>query len=256
MTWMRWICESVNCLLPVAQVGGDLVRARLLNQVGVPGPLAGATVIVDIMAGMLTLVIFAAVGTVLLLLQFGAAHAALELSAGVALLGVILMASYLGLRGGSLYKFARMSERLASGRQWEAIIGGAAALDRQMTALCRDQRAFTIACAWRLLGWVVGAAEVWLALCYLGHPVSVAEALILESLGQTIRSAAFVIPGALGVQETGLILLGSIVGVPAETALALSLIKRVRELALGIPGLLMWQIAEGYRSWNRQVSDA
>jgi hypothetical protein len=79
MTWMRWICESVNCLLPVAQVGGDLVRARLLNQVGVPGPLAGATVIVDIMAGMLTLVIFAAVGTVLLLLQFGAAQAALEL---------------------------------------------------------------------------------------------------------------------------------------------------------------------------------
>jgi hypothetical protein len=36
-----------------------------------------------------------------------------------------------------------------------------------------------------------------------------------------------------------------------ETALALSLVKRVRELLLGVPGLIVWQIAEG-RHWLRK----
>jgi hypothetical protein len=35
--------------------------------------------------------------------------------------------------------------------------------------------------------------------------------------------------------------------VPAETALALSLIKRVADLAIGAPGLLAWQVLEGRR---------
>jgi hypothetical protein len=70
---------------------------------------------------------------------------------------------------------------------------------------------------------------------------------MLESLIQAVRSAAFFMPGALGVQEGGLILLGAVVGLGPEVALALSLIKRIRELAVGLPALLAWQMVEGRR---------
>ena len=70
---------------------------------------------------------------------------------------------------------------------------------------------------------------------------------MLESLIQAVRSAAFFMPGALGVQEGGLILLGAVVGLGPEVALALSLIKRIRELAVGLPALLAWQMIEGHR---------
>jgi uncharacterized membrane protein YbhN (UPF0104 family) len=120
--------------------------------------------------------------------------------------------------------------------------------------LYRHRRRVAIVCGWRLLAWVLGAGEVWLALYFLGHPVTVSNALILESLGQAIKAAAFAIPGALGVQETGFILLGGMLGIDSATALSLSLVKRSRELALGLPGLIAWQVAEGWRSWRQQVS--
>ena len=67
---------------------------------------------------------------------------------------------------------------------------------------------------------------------------------MLESVGQAIRGAAFAIPGALGVQEGGYLLLASAVGLPSETGLALALAKRARELLLGVPGLLYLHVFE------------
>jgi len=66
---------------------------------------------------------------------------------------------------------------------------------------------------------------------------------VLESLGQAIRGAGFAIPGALGVQEGGYLLLAPLAGLAPGAALALSLAKRVRELLLGLPGLLYLRFA-------------
>ncbi len=82
---------------------------------------------------------------------------------------------------------------------------------------------------------------------FLGHPITFAEALILEGLVVAVRGAAFMMPGALGVQEAGMVLFAAVLGLGPELGLAVSLVKRVRELALGVPGLLAWQWAEGKR---------
>ena len=68
------------------------------------------------------------------------------------------------------------------------------------------------------------------------------NALLLESLGQAIRGAGFAVPGALGIQEGGYLLLAPVAGLPPDTALALSLAKRAREILLGLPGLLYWHL--------------
>jgi uncharacterized membrane protein YbhN (UPF0104 family) len=79
----------------------------------------------------------------------------------------------------------------------------------------------------------------------MGSPASYPEALVIESLMQAIRGAAFAIPGALGAQEGGLVAICAIFGVPAEAAIAMSLIKRVPDLVFGVPSLLGWQMLEG-----------
>ncbi len=78
----------------------------------------------------------------------------------------------------------------------------------------------------------------------MGHPIGLGEALVIESLLHAIRGAAFAIPGALGAQEGGLVLLCAIFGIPPEQAIALSLVKRAADLVLGVPGLLGWQMLE------------
>jgi uncharacterized membrane protein YbhN (UPF0104 family) len=80
----------------------------------------------------------------------------------------------------------------------------------------------------------------------LGQPLGIIDALILESLSSGIRGAAFMLPSGLGALEGGLIMLGTLFGLPADTALAISLSKRVRELALGLPGLFVWHWIEGH----------
>jgi hypothetical protein len=74
--------------------------------------------------------------------------------------------------------------------------------------------------------------------------------VILESAALAIRGAAFLVPGAVGVQEGGFILLGNLLGISGEIALAVSLLRRARELALGIPGLIAWQLLEAGRLWR------
>jgi len=85
-----------------------------------------------------------------------------------------------------------------------------------------------------LFPWKTVAANVGFALAY---------ALLLESLGQAIRGAGFAIPGALGIQEGGYLLLAPVVGLQPGAAIALSLAKRSRELLLGLPGLLYLRLA-------------
>jgi len=82
----------------------------------------------------------------------------------------------------------------------------------------------------------------------------VAAALAIDSLLYGLRSVAFFVPSALGVQEGGLVLLGGMFGLGPEAALALSFIKRGRDLAIGVPALLAWQMIEGRRAWLGRLS--
>ena len=124
-------------------------------------------------------------------------------------------------------------------------------LHDSIQSLYRRRVALLSSCGLHLLSWLIGAFEVWVILYCIGTPVSLSQALVLESLGQAVRSAVFFIPGGLGVQEASYLLFGMIYGLPPEQGLALSLLKRVREVLLGLPGLLAWQLLEGKRLWER-----
>ncbi len=237
----RWIGESVNGLLPVLQVGGNIVKAGLLARAGVGGAVAGATVVVDVTLVMLTQIAFTLVGLALLLLHLGGHPLALPVAVGVVIMGSMLAAFYAAQRQGVFGALAQLLTHVGRGR-WSAMASGGGAIDASVAVLYRQRRTIAAASVWHLLSWLIGTGEVWLTLWLLGWPVGLAEAIMLESLGQAVRAGAFAVPGALGVQEGGYVMLGRVVGLPPETALALSLAKRVRELLLGIPGLIAWQL--------------
>jgi putative membrane protein len=238
----RWIGESVNGLLPVMQVGGNVVKARLLGTAGVPGPRAGASVVVDVTTLLVSQLVFTAAGILLLVERTGGAHVVRAVAVGALIMGLLAVAFVVAQRSRLFGRGARAVARLGRGIG-EQLALDADALDAEVRALHARRRRLGASVGWHLAAWVAGTGEVWLALNFLGHPVDWPTALLLESLGQAIRAAAFAVPGALGIQESGFVVLGSALGLGPDTCLALSLAKRARELLLGVPGLVAWQTA-------------
>jgi putative membrane protein len=157
---------------------------------------------------------------------------------------------YWAQRRGLFAGLLRLASTAFSGRDWSGLKTQADGIDGAVRAMYRERRKVAATFALSFVGWLVGTCEVWLALRFLGHPVSWLDAMLLESAGQAIRGAAFAIPGALGAQEGGYLLLAPLVGLTGDAALALSLAKRARELALGIPGIVYLYFTE--RNWQRR----
>lgn len=252
LLWTRWVGEAVNTLLPGLQVGGALVRTRLLVLKGVPGRHAGASVVVDLTLSTLTQLLFTLIGIGFLVAHYGDSGIVRGASIGVAIGLVLLGGFYVSQRRGLFGTLASLFSRMAKGRAWVTAVGGAEALDNAIREVYRQRWSVFANAAGQLGAWILGAAEIWLALHFMDHPVSVADALLLESLVLAVRAAAFIVPGAVGVQEGALMLLGNVVGLPPDIALGLSLVKRLREIALGVPALMVWQVVEGHRLFSRR----
>jgi putative membrane protein len=237
---LRWLADSINALLPVAQVGGEVVRGQWLIRRGADGAATAAAIIVDLTLGLVTLVLFILCGLALALGR-GSGLPVTPVLAGTGLFALLLGLFYRLQRSDLPLRLAHFMERQVGGAAWGRLAGGAAALNEQLAALYRHPGALAGCTLWRLAGWAGGAAELWLTLWLLGQPLDWVDALIVEAVGQAFRNAGFAIPGALGVQEGGLMVAGGLVGVAPEVALTLSLVKRVRDLVLGVPVLLVWQ---------------
>ena len=249
----RWVGESVNSLLPAGQIGGPVVMVRQLSQRGMRMRDAAAAITVSTTLQALAQIVFAVLG----LLLFGAyaAQGALHDLRTATFIATAILAGLIALfffaqRRGLFGRLLRVVSKVFGKRDWSTLTMRADAVDGAVQALYRERGRVLASFALSLVGWIVGTVEVWLALRFLGHPVGWVDALLLESLGQAIRGAAFAIPGSLGVQEGGYLLLAPLVGLPPDAALALSLAKRAREILLGLPGLLYLHFSE--RNWQRR----
>jgi putative membrane protein len=247
---IRWIREAVNSMLPVAQLGGNLVGIRLLMQRGISGPVASAGTIIDVTVEAITQFLFTAAGIAVLAL-IGVDRAwAPWVEGGMIAMGIGLAGFVVAQRVGALRLVEWLAERLS--RLFPTIsVDVVRGLHGELLRLQSDRGALLQATGLHLVAWVLGVGETWLALYAMGVPVSWADALVIESMGMAARSAGFVVPGALGVQEAGFILVGGLFGIPPDATIALSMIKRVRELVVGLSGMLAWQVSEGKRLLRR-----
>jgi putative membrane protein len=237
----RWVGESANSLMPAGQIGGPVLMARHLAQRGMRTEDAAAAITVSTTLQTFAQIAFALMGVILLSAQtrlFSPGALRMSVLIASAFLAVQVGGFYLIQRRGLFSKLMRAVRRFSGGRDWSRWVSQAQAIDLAVERTYRRNGAVTTSFLLSLVGWVVGTGEVYLIALFLGTPVSWREALLLESLGQAIRGAGFAIPGALGVQEGGYLLLGPLAGLPPDAALALSLAKRARELLLGLPGLL------------------
>jgi putative membrane protein len=238
MARIRWVREAINTLLPVGGIGGGVAATRMLaRETALTTAEAAASVTAD-----LTVEASAQVPFLLLAIGIISLIAPAHLTprqAALAVLPILAAAAafILAQRAGLM----RLVERAATRLGFGTVLNG---LHRALMALHARPGRVARALALHTLSWSLGGAEVWIVLRAIGHPVSPATGFAMEGLGMAARSAGFALPAGLAAQEAGFVLAGTLFGVPAAEAVALSMVKRLRELAVCLPGLLVWQVSE------------
>jgi putative membrane protein len=244
-TIQRWVGESVSTLLPFAAIGGELARVRVSMLWGLAGALAFASIIMDGVVALVSQFIFLCLGIALFVQTAGGSETVNQsILVGSAAMLIAVVVLWVPIRGGAL---GRLANVLKSDLSSDRVLGFADAMgsvDQHITEIADQRTAMATSVAWRVLGWFLGSAEIWLILYLVGHPITIAEALILDSLTAAVRTAFFFVPGGLVVQEGALLAVGAALGVNGEAILIAAIVKRAREIFFSIPGLLAWELLE------------
>jgi putative membrane protein len=244
--WARLLRDSVANILAIIPGAGEAIAARELTLFGLKSGAAIATTVVDLTMEIVSQLFFTLLGLGLLAWMRPGEPLAWWALAGLAITA-IAMAGFIVAQRSGLFQFLQsLPDKLgltapwSTGDQSQNIHAG-------IEDIYRQPYRPIVSTVLHFAAWIVGAAEAWLALMFMGHPLGFAEILVIESLVFALRTIAFIVPWAAGVQEGGYIAIGALFGLTPEVALGLSLLKRARELLTGVPVLLVWQAIEARR---------
>jgi putative membrane protein len=241
--WGRAVRDCAGEILPFSQVGGILIGARAVMLRHVSGPLAFASTIVDVTVELIAEIAFVAAGLAILIVSAPASPA------GSTLIESLVIGIVIALAGASLFLLLQRRS-LALLERWAARVlpqaaARAGAMHRCLAEIHASPLRLAFSLALHLASWLATVAWAWIAIRLIGGHLRFSSVFAIEAILYAIRSVAFVVPGAIGVQETAYAILMPVFGMSASFGLAISLLKRARDLALGVPVLLAWQAAEG-----------
>jgi putative membrane protein len=241
--WGRVLREAASDVLPMAQVTGLFVGVRALGRRGLAEATVVGSLIIDLTTEMAAQLLYTLFGVSMLAATLAHATAARDLL-GAALLALVvggaLLAGFVLLQGRGVDLLGRFAERWLHDTRARAD-----AVRSVLASAYADRRALFAGFALHGVAWVASGAASWLALSLMGVHAALWRVLTLESLMAAVRALAFISPGALGVQEGAYVLAAPLLGVAPGPALLLSLLKRAKDVAIGVPALLVWQAGEG-----------
>lgn len=238
LIWGRMVRDAATTCLPFSPVGGYVIGIRAVALHGPPWTTAAAGTIVDVTAELTAQLLFALFGVLVLLFARPGSDLVLPLALGVGT-ALVLLAAGLSQRGRIGSIVGALATRLLGDQARRA-----ATLGHEAERLYANRLRLLGAICLHTTGWFATGFGTWLSLHLLGLPIAVIPVLALEGLLDAVVAVAFVIPGAIGVQEAGYLGLGAVFGIPPELALGVSLLRRAREVSWGVPILALWQFQE------------
>jgi putative membrane protein len=242
----RQLRDSSGDVLPITQLGGVAFGARALVLAGLKAVPASAAVTADLTTETFAQGLYVLVGV---LASLSLLHGDATLSPYVgAMLGGALFLS-LGSIGFAVFQMIggrwvdRISDRLLPQRE-----GRSQAFHDAIHAIYRRRGRVALSILLQFAGWIASGVWLWVMLAVMGLRPSLWSAIAIQALVEGLRSATVFIPASLGVQEAGYALLAPVFGFTPEVGLALSLLRRARDLVVAGPVLLAWQAVEGRRA--------
>ena len=245
LIWARMVRDATSELLPFSHFGGIVLGARTATARGFPQALAYGSIVTDITTELAAQCAFTAAGVAIVLTL--TPHDLKDSSlSSTAIAGLVTIA----VSCGGFAAFQRHG-RVLTIKLVSRLLPNAVPFTESV-ALCireiyRKPARVVLSVLLHCAGWLASALSTWIALFLMGVHVPVWPVIAIESLVCAARSVVFWMPNALGVQELAYAAIGPVFGVGAEMGLAVSVLKRARDIAIGVPTLLLWHFAESRR---------
>jgi putative membrane protein len=250
--WARMVRDAATEVLPFSHLGGIVLGARAAILHGISQPRVFASMIVDVTTETLAQLCYIALGVVIL--SASAPRAPFTASPATVLAVCLALAAAAGGLFLAMRRYGNwMTGKLVS-RLFPQGVGATTAVAAALQSIHGSPARIGLSLALHFSGWIASAVGTWIAFRLMGARVGLAPVLAIESLVYATRSAAALVPNALGVQEAAYALLTPLFDIGAEFGLAVSLLKRARDIAVGVPILLIWQGLEGRRALSRARS--
>ena len=240
--WGRLVREGGETCLPFSEIGGLIFGARAVMLGGIGLTTAAASSIVDVICEGIGLAPFVLFGLLMLLARKPGSSLALPVGAGLGLLLLGGGAAFL-LRH-QLGKLLRWGVTKLLGNWVKDAPQQAEAMQQALDDLLHNRWRVAGGSLMHVLCWFGGGGNVWIAYHLLGAKPSILTAMAIESILSGVLAIGFLVPGGLGVQELSYVGIGRLFGIPASLSLALSLVRRARDITIGAPSLLVWQALE------------
>jgi len=249
---VRWAGEAVNLVVASAYIGGEAVKVELLHKRGVPRLQSGSSVVAGRTAQTLAQVMFIAVGAVA-----GAANLPADSPARLGLLCITVLAAAIVALMFALQKRG-MFRTLIALVPIRALTKHAASLRELDTRIFdfyrNDRRSFFLSTGSYFAGWIADSLEILFVSNLLGMPIDFTQALAVEAFISVAKALGIFVPGALGVQDSGIVFLCYLFGLPTALGVTYAIIRRGRELVFAlIGGAFLY--AEGLSFRNRAASE-
>ena len=242
LIWGRMVRDAAGGCLPFSLVGGFVLGARAITLHGILWPDAIASTVVDLSAEFIAQIVFILLGVIILAIRAPGAPILLPITIGLAIALLAAVAFIVLQRRGNVPLVA-LSQRILGGWSDDAATH-MTAIQSRLDAIYRNPTRIAATTALHLTCWIGTGFASWLAFHLLGAKLDFLGALGIEALLHAVLAMAILVPGYAGVQEAAYAGIGAMFGQPPELALGVSLLRRARDIALGVPILLVWQYTE------------
>ncbi len=248
---------SVSYLTPSAHVGGEPIRAYLLQTEKVPINTAFSSVIIDKAIEIFTDIMFFFFGVLIILNSFTVEPTMkiiiLGISLGLILLVGIFIGGILGKQSMfvSIFRFLRLNKI----KSLKAAEQNLADIERQIEEFYRQRKdSFLIIFIIMIILWGLMFLEYRFALLMLAEVASPVQIfLILTGVG---LAYSIPIPAAVGTLELGQLSAAKVLGLSATTAIGLAFIIRARDLIWTVLGIIFLGINQlSFRKLSRHTKN-